>query len=231
MEITANSEERTQRLYARFAGLLFLWLIINLAATLVLSRIAGGGTLAETTQSLASERLHRVVLSSALLLTVGGALLFFALYVTLKPVNDRLALLALIFSLLDSSLGFVVRICGFVKLHLYTSASTVGAATTEAHALADLMRNVADTTENIGGILFGTGSLLFFYLFFKSKYIPRPISSAGLIASVIWVVMYFGNLVFPELHAIFQYVCFPPMGVAHAMTGFWLLLFAVRKHE
>jgi hypothetical protein len=34
-------------------------------------------------------------------------------------------------------------------------------------------------------------------------------------------------LVFPEQHALFQYVCFPPMALADIATGFYLMLFAV----
>lgn len=229
-KIEDTPEERTQRIYSRLAGSLFLWLIINgLAGTLILSHIAGSGTFAETAERIAaSERLYRMALSSGVIETLSAVLLFFALYVTLKPVNNFLAQLAMIFSLLDSVLGGVVRMCGFVRLRLYTSAQTVGAETIPAQALADLMRNIAGATENIGGILFGVGSILFFYLFFQSRYIPRILSALGLFASVIWTGLYFANLVFPEQHAIFQYICFPPMAVAEVITGFWLMLFAVR---
>lgn len=225
-KIESAPGERTQRIYARLAGFLLLWLIINgLGGTLILSRIAGSGTFAETAGRIAaSERLYRVGLSSGIIETLSGVLLFFALYVTLKPVNSFLAQLAMIFSLLDSSLGCVVRMCGFVRLHLYTSAQTVGAGMIPAQALADLMRNIAGTTENIGGIFFGIGSLLFFYLFFKSRYVPRILSALGLVASVIWTGLYFANFVFPERHALFQYICFPPMAVAEIITGFRLML-------
>jgi hypothetical protein len=99
---------------------------------------------------------------------------------------------------------------------------------TAAEALADLMRTIADTTENIGGISFGIGSLLFFYLFLKSSYIPRALSSLGLAASMIWTILYFGGLVFPERRALFQHICVPPMALADILTGFYLVLFAVR---
>jgi branched-subunit amino acid transport protein len=91
----------------------------------------------------------------------------------------------------------------------------------------DLIRSIAGTTENIGGIAFGIGSCLFFYLFFKSRYIPRVISALGLVASVIWTALYFANLVFPEHRALFPYICFPPMALAEVVTGFYLMLFAV----
>lgn len=97
-----------------------------------------------------------------------------------------------------------------------------------AQAQADLLRTIAGITENLGGISFGIGSLLFFYLFFKSRYIPRPISALVVLGSVIWTTLYFANLVFPEQHALFMYICFPPMALADVITGFYLMLFAVK---
>jgi hypothetical protein len=221
--------DQTQRTYARLAGVLLLGAIfIALGSGAILSHIAGDGTFAETAARIAaSERLYRAALSSVVIVTLSSSLLAFALYVTLKPINSLLAQLAMIFSLGDSFLALMVRTCGFVRLHLYISVQSAGAGSLNAEALTDLVRGVASTTENIGGISFGIGSCIFFYLFLKSRYIPRSISILGLIAAVIWTVMYFANLLFPEHHSLFQYICFPPMLLAEVVSGFYLLLFAV----
>jgi Domain of unknown function (DUF4386) len=117
--------------------------------------------------------------------------------------------------------------CGFVRLHLSVSAPSGGVGTTTAETLADLMRSIAGTTENLGGISFGIGLLLFFYLFFKSRYIPRVLSSLGIAASAIWTILYFASLILPEQRALFQFICFPPLVLADVITGFYLVLFAV----
>src|SRR5215813_8765332 len=142
--------ERTQRIYARLAGFLLLWLIINgLGGTLIYSRIEGKGTFAETAKRIAaSERFYRVALSTEVIETLSAVLLAFALYATLKPVNSFLAQLAMIFSLEDSILGWVVRICSFVRLHLYTSSQTAGAGTFPSQALVDLTRTVGGAAES-----------------------------------------------------------------------------------
>lgn len=230
LEIGNSTSDKTQRTYARLAGLLFLAVIIlALGGGFILSHVAGSGTFAETAKRIAaSERLYRVGLSTVVLVTLCSALLAFALYATLKPVNTLLAQLAMIFSLGDSFLALVVRMCGFVRLHLYISAQTAGTGTIAPQELADLIRTVAVATENIGGICFGAGSLIFFYLFFKSSYIPTVLSTLGLFASLIWTGLYFANLVFPEQHALFQYICFPPMALADVLTGFYLVLFGAR---
>jgi hypothetical protein len=137
----------------------------------------------------------------------------------------------------DSALGLVVRMCGFVRLHFYLAAHDLaghdlalhgaGAGSGNPEAMADLVRSIAGTTENLGGIAFGLGSALFFYLFFRSRYLPRVIATLGVAASVIWVVLYFASLLFPERHATFQLICFPPMLLGEVLTGFYLLLFGV----
>jgi hypothetical protein len=229
-EIENAEADKAQRTYARLAGFLFLGVIIlALGSGFILSHVGGSGTFAETGQRIAaSEHLYRAALSGAVIVSLSSALLAFTLYATLKPVNGLLAQLAMIFALGDSFLALVVRMCSFVRVHLYVSVQSGGDGTVVTQALADLMRSIADATENLGGISFGIGSLLFFYLFFKSRYIPRLLSAFGVFASVIWTSGYFGGLVFPEQHALFQYVCFPPMALADVTTGLYLMLFAVK---
>src|SRR5262245_26976068 len=226
-----NSAKRIQRFYARLAGVVLIWLMINgLVSIFILSRITGNGTFTEMAIRIAaSERLYRVALSGLVIENLSGALLAFALYVTLKPVNSVLAILGMICGLGDAILGLIVRMLASVRLPLYISSQSVAASRPiAAQELADLTRGMGSVTENIGGIIFGIGSLLFFWLFFKSKYIPRILSGTGLFASMIWISLYFANLIFPEQHSLFQYICFPLMAVGQLMTGFYLTLFAVK---
>lgn len=230
LEIVNAAGDKTQRTYARLAGFLFLGVItLVLSGGFILSNVAGSGSFAETAKRIAeSERLYRVGLSTIVIATLSSVLLAFALYATLKPVNSLLAQLAMILNVGDSFLGLVVRMCGFVRMNLYISAQTGGTETRTAQSLADLMRSIAGAMENLGGIAFGMGSFLFFYLFFKSRYIPRALPALGLSASVIWTGLYLANLVFPEHQALFRYICFPPMALADVITGLYLMLFAVK---
>lgn len=230
LEIENAEAHKTQRTYARLAGFLFPGVIIAaLGSGFILSHVAGSGTFAESARRIAaSERLYRLALSTGVFASLSSALLAFALYATLKPVNSLLAQLGMIFCVGDSFLALVVRMCSFVRLQLYLSAQKVVSGPDTAQTLSDLMRSIAGITENIGGISFGTGLLLFFYLFFKSRYIPRVLAALGFFASVIWIALYFASLVFPEQRGLFLYICFPSMALADVVTGFYLALFAVR---
>jgi hypothetical protein len=128
LEIENAEAGRTQRKYARLAGFLFLGeIIVALGGGLILSHVVGNGTFAETAKRIAgSEHLYRAALSTMVIATLTSALLAFALYATLKPVNSLLAQLAMIFSLGDSFLALVVRMCSFVRVQFCISAQSGG---------------------------------------------------------------------------------------------------------
>ena len=230
IEHACSGAEKAQRMYARLAGFLFLWLIITgLAGALTISHIVGTGTLAETAKRVvASEHLYRVALSSELIETLSTVLLAFALYVTLKPIDKLLAQIAMYWRLGETSIGGVGIIVGFLRLRLYSSPQSIGAlGTDQSQALVDLTRNAGFAAYNTAAMFFSIGSILFYYLFFKSRYIPRILSAFGVFASVIVTIICFGSLIFPEHAATLQYG-WVPMAIAEVTTGIWLMLFAVK---
>jgi hypothetical protein len=219
-----------QRIYARVAGFGFLWLIVTgLAGALTTSHIAGSGTFAEIAKRVAaSEHLYRAALASELIETLSAVLLAFALYVTLKPIDKLLAQVAMYWRLGESFIGGAGMILGYVRLHLYSSPRSAGAwGTGQSQALVGLADQAGFAAYNISAIFFSIGSMLFFYLFFKSRYIPRSLSAFGVFASVIVTIMCFGNLIFPEHSATLGYG-WAPMGIAEVTVGFWLLVKGIR---
>src|SRR3954469_15558740 len=221
--------KKTQRIYARLAGFLFLWLIITGVAGLFIgSQIRGSGTFIETAKRVVeSEHLYRLALSMELIETLSAALLAFALYVTLKPVDKLLAQFAMYCRLGESFIGAAAMIFSFFRLGLYTSAPSAAAlGPDQSQALLGLTRTAGSASVNISAIFFSIGSMLFFYLFFKSGYIPKLLSGFGVFASVVVTVMCFASLIFPEYAARLQYG-WAPMAIAEVTTGFWLM-FAVK---
>jgi Domain of unknown function (DUF4386) len=206
----------TQRGYARLAGFLFLWLIATgLAEAITLSRIVGSGTFAEQAARVAaSQRLYRIALCSGLVETLSVIVLAFALYVTLKPVDRFLAQMAMYWRFLEGFIGAVGVIFAFARLGAYISRSEM---------LVELTRNAGAAVFNIATLSFSIGSALFYYVFFKSRYIPRLLSGFGLFASIVVMVLSFVSLISPEDAATFQYVEWAPMAVAEVGTGLWLM--------
>jgi len=91
--VQVDPAEKTQRIYARVAGFLFLWLIFTgVAGLLIESHIVGSGTFAETARRVvASEHLYRLALCTELIETMSALVLAFALYAALRPFDQLLA--------------------------------------------------------------------------------------------------------------------------------------------
>lgn len=229
IDVEHSSTERTQRIYARLAGFLFLWLIITgLGSMFMISHIVGSGAFAETARrAVASEHLFRLALCIGFIEPLSAVLLAFALYVTLRPVDNLLAQFAMYWRLGEAFLGGVGTIFGFLTLHLYNRPQPIRTLRTEQlQALLDLTNHAGSVLTNISATFFSIGSLIFFYVFLKSRYIPKALSVFGVFASMIVTLMLFGNLIFPEHAATLQYG-WAPMAIAEVTTGFWLM-FAVR---
>lgn len=159
--------------------------------------------------------------------TLSALILGFALYVTLKPVDKLLSQFALFWRLGESLLGASGVVLGFAKLQLYTSPQPGGPTMGQTQALIDFVEQAGSATTTISATFFSIGSILFFYLFLKSRYIPRLLSAFGIFASVVVTLMCFGILTFPEHAAPLQFG-WAPMAIAEVTTGFWLMLFAVK---
>ena len=215
--------ERTQRVAARIAGFLFLWLIVTgVAGMLTISHVAGSGSFAEQAKRVAaSQLLYRAGLVFELVEVLSTVPLAFALYVTLEPVDELLARLAMYFRFGETFVGAAGMIAGFVKLQLYVSG------TDQAQALMPAARQAGVAAYNVSAIFFSLGSLLFCRLFLRSGYIPKSLSALGVFASAVVTVMCLGTLLLPEHASTFQYG-WAPMAIAEVVTGVWLMLFAVK---
>jgi Domain of unknown function (DUF4386) len=226
-----NPLEPAQRTAARVAGFAYLFnYVTSVFAVLTLSRITGSGDFAEKARRvLASEHLYRTALASMAIGWIIIVILAFALYVTLEPVNKRLAQLALFFELGQSFVGAVTVVVSFAALRLYTLAQASGPFQNEQlQALVSVTRNASENSGfNIAMIFLGLGSTLFFYLFYKSRYIPRALAAFGVFASVVMAMVSLAILIFPEYAGTIQYG-WGPMGITEITTAFWLMIVGIR---
>lgn len=223
-----SSEQRTA---ARVAGLAYLVNYITSVFGVVMpSRIRGSGDFAEkAARVLAAEHLYRTALTSMAVGWVIIVILAFALYVTLEPVNKRLAQIALFFELGQACVGAVTVMVSFAALRLYTHGSGLFQHE-QLQALVLVARDAIDSGFHISMIFLSFGSTLFFYLFYKSRYIPRAIGALGVFASVVMAFASGAFLIFPEYSDTIRYG-WGPMGLAEITTAFWLMIAGIREEK
>lgn len=221
--MTRSDTETSQIRYARIAGFMFLFVIVaDLLGMFITSRFAVPGDFAETAHRImGSELLYRIGLSSELIGSLCTVFLAMGLYGALKPIDNNLALLALVFRLAEATLGAAQNVLSFIVLKLYIGADYINVF--DAKQLSVLVNLDSDSAAtNISAIFFGVGSILFFYLFLKSPYIPKVLSAFGLFASVLVPIICFASLISPKHVRIWQFGWLP-MAVAEISVGFWLL--------
>jgi uncharacterized protein DUF4386 len=225
IDTVSSGAEQSQIKYARLAG--FLYLLDNAAyaaGLIIISRFSVPENFAETARRiLQSELFYRLGLTSLLVGAICTVFLAMALYVSVKPVDGNLALLALAFRIVEAAIFGVMSIFSFSALKLYLDANYARAFdVNQLSVLTNLSSVAAWAGFNIASLFFSMGSILFFYLFLKAKYIPRILSSLGLFGSVLMAAVCFASLLFPR-HARTLQLGWIPIGLAEITTGFWLL--------
>ncbi len=223
--MTYSETEKSQIRYARLAGFMYLFVdLVDVLSMRITSRFQVPGNFAETAHRIAgSELLYRIGLSSFLIGGLCTVLLAMGLYGAVKPVNNNLALLALVFRLVEATLFGVVSIVSFSALRLYNGTDSVNVFDAKQLSfLVTLSSDVGSAGFNIGAIFFGMGSIIFFYLFLKSNYIPKLLSALGLFGSVLVPIACFGSLIVPQHSGMLQFGWLP-VAIAEILVGLWLL--------
>jgi Domain of unknown function (DUF4386) len=226
--MTNDNAANSQRAYARFAGFMFLVVLgFDVAGVLISSTVSGSGDFVQTSHRiLASEELYRIGLCCALVGSLTTILLATGLYVVVKPVDRNLALIALLFRVVEAAIGAVGITAGFAVLQMHLAANHANAFDVlELGSLADLS---SWPTAEVSAISFCFGSAIFFYLLLKSRYIPWILSAWGVFASLLYLTFWFGSLIVPKYSATTAVYGSLPILIAELSTAFWLLIAGIR---
>jgi hypothetical protein len=223
-----------QRRWARVVGFSYLFALVpSIFAEFYVSGrlIVSGNAIATAQNIIAHERLFRLGIASNLLVFAADVVLVTALYIVLERVNRRLALLAVFFRLIETTILIVAVLNDFYVLRLLSGASYLTTVNSdELAALARVSIGAHSSTYGVALLLFGFGSPVFCYLWLKSGYIPKPLAVWGLLASV-WIgICAFAFIVFPELTKVITIGYYGgPIFLFELTIGLWLLFKSVRQ--
>jgi hypothetical protein len=209
---------------ARLAGLLYL----SVAAAYVLSQIATSGTMysvdfATTARTvLASGVVYRLGVVSLLVGAAMTVALAGALHALLRPIAADLALVALLFRVAEAAIFGVTALLAFVAVDIVTGAAS-GLDVAGQQALWRLAQRAGLGGGLVASAYFAPGSTIFFWLLFKSRFIPRLLALLGIVASGVTLAAAFGTLIFPALATQLQ-LSGALLLIAELITGLWLLI-------
>jgi uncharacterized protein DUF4386 len=225
--------EPEQRSAARVVGVLYLVLMVTgvFAEFYARGRAIVPGDAVQTARNIAaSERLFRLGIVSDLVTFAGGIALVWALYVVLRPVDRNLALLGAFWRLAECSVLAVITVNDFAALRLLGGAEYLRAVDeTQLQVLARVFLGVQSDGYRIGIVLFGLGSAVFGYLWFRSRYIPRWLAAWGIFAALLVAVVTLTVMVFPALTPVVTPFYYAPIFLFEVGLGLWLLTRGIRS--
>ncbi|MGB2803934.1 MAG: DUF4386 domain-containing protein [Candidatus Zixiibacteriota bacterium] len=228
-EISARIIDTSQRKAARVAGFMFLFSLIipTLNWTFVLSKfIVAENALATAKNIMANELLFRIGITVELFMSVGLVVLALALYIILKPVNKNLALLALFLKLAEAIIAAVIVLVSFIALQVLKGDAYLTVFTPEQLQVpVGLILNAHFAIYSIPMVFLGLDMMVFSYLFFKSKYIPRILAGFGILSFALIFIHALMFILAPKCATmpINQIVFWAPSGLFEIIIGIWLL--------
>ena len=122
---------------------------------------------------------------------VAGASIAIAMYPILKKHNEGMALGSVGFRIFEGVLFGVAAVCALSLVPLSKEFVQAGTpADSYFQTFGELLVYGQNFSMVIGGIAFSLAALIYYYLFFQSKLIPRWLSGFGLIAVILTLTQY-----------------------------------------
>jgi len=213
---------------ARLAGLLYLiamatGLFAEFYVHFPSSLIISGDAAKTASNIMANEQLYRIGIVNNIITFAIDVVLIWALYILLRPVNRNLALLAVFFRLVETTLACVAIIHYFVAMQFMSDADHLKTFDSGQLQALTIMHYTYGLTFTVVAIFLGLGSTMFNYLLLKSGYIPKALAFWGIFSSLLLLISQFAIIIFPDVEKIIIPACFLPIVIDEIALGFWLL--------
>lgn len=220
-----NSDKNTPRLL----GVAFLLqAIASMASGLILAPVdlikPSVSNISDTMTIIADNALlMRASIVGEMITAIGIIILGVLLYTTLKKQNKTFALVALALYFAEAILLAVREILVFSLLRI-SQESVIAGHPAYLQTLGNLFYESQSFGYSIHMFPFTIGAILFYYLFFKSGYIPRVLSLWGLVA----VSLAFIGTLFELFGFNVPLFVFLPNLPFELMIGVWLIVKGIR---
>jgi Domain of unknown function (DUF4386) len=223
--------DAAQRTAAKVVGIAYLATNATaILATFINKLIVHGDAARTAANIMGSERLFRVGIVSDLFVWIADVAMIVGLYVILRSINKNIALLALAWRLIETSVLAVATLNRLNAVPFFVGPGYLQSfEAARLHALGMIALGAYAADYNIGLIFFGLGSAVFSYLLYRSNYIPRILSGWGVFASLLTAVCSIAFVIFPTLADTLAPGCYGPIFLFEVVTGLWLLIKGLRQ--
>lgn len=220
--------ETSPQVYARLAGVLYLIIISAgiFGELFVRNALFVPADPAATAHNImGSQLLWRMGIAGDLVMHLCDIPLAVIVYVLLRPVSRNLALVAIIFGLVQTAVLVVNKLTLLTPLFLLGGAGYLKVfEPQQLQTLAYLAVKAHGFGFGVGLIFFGVNCLVVGYLIFRSGYLPRFIGVLMGIAGLCYLTNSFSGLLAPAFAATLFPAILVPALVGELSFCLWLLV-------
>ncbi len=214
--------------YARFAGLLYLVIIIAGVIGELMIRgtlVVGGDAAATAVRIAASPQLWRIGIAGDLLMHVCDVFVMWAIYVLLRPVSRNLALLVLLLNLIQTAVLVANKLILLVPMLLLGDPLYANAFdTAQLQAWSHLAIDMHGYGFGVGLIFFGFVLLIEGYLVRKSGFLPPLIGALLQLAGACYLINSVALLLAPDTASRLFPAILVPCFIAELAFALWMLI-------
>jgi hypothetical protein len=219
-----NSDKNTPR----FLGAAFLLqAVASVVSTLIQTPLIVPGNIIDSMTNISNNALQmRASIVGEMIAVIGIVMLGVLLYVTLKKQNGKIALVALGLYLVVAAIIAVSRIAAFSLLRI-SQESVIAGHPVYLQTLGNLFYESQSFGYSLHMLVFALGATLFYYLIFKSGFLPRVLSLWGLIAAPLALI----GILFALLGYDVPIIVFLPNIPFELGIGLWLMVKGIKSYE
>ncbi len=226
--MTITGAERSPQVYARIGGLAYLIIIAAglIGEMFIRNKIIVNGDAAATAHNItASSLLWRISIAGDIVMHLCDLVVAIVYYLLFRRVNKNLAILALLFGLIQTAVLVANKMNLIMPLLLLDNAAYLKSFTTEQlQAFGYLAIKAHGYGFAVGLIFFGVECLIDGYLMFRSRFLPKALGVMIQIAGVCYLVNSFALILYPSLSDALFPLILAPAFIGELSVCLWLLI-------
>lgn len=224
-----ETERNLQYLYARIAGFSYiLFTVAGLVKNFLLNTKMSDINAAQVNSIFENEMHFRLGIVAEVIMFLAVIMASVSFYVVLKSVNKQLAQTALCLRLVEIIIGGIAVVISMAMLALSKKAFLLEMFDLEQlRIIVGVASSFIMPAYEYSWISMGFAGVITFYLFFKTRYIPRIWSVWGIVTYSSLILYPLAKLLIPDLPREVMFVMFPG-ALFELGVGIWLLTVGIK---
>ena len=228
MNLNSKSAEFSPMKYARIGGVIYLVIIVAGIFGELFVRgklVVWGDALATANNIMSSSLLWRLGIGVDLIMQLCDIPLIMIFYVLLKPVNKNLALMNLLFNMIQTAVLVTNKLNLFIPLLLLGDAAYLNAIDPhQLQSLSYMFIKLHGYGFGVGLIFFGFVCLVEGRLIFRSGFFPKTLGLMMQLAGVCYITNSFAMIIAPHLaDSLFPFILMPCL-IAELALALWMVV-------